>query len=555
MGRQAATDAVGYYRLSDEDDLEGESGSIKNQRKIVRQYAREHGIRIVREFVDDNFSGATTKRPGFQEMLRFLETEKTISIVITKDLSRLGRSIQETSFYAEVYFPDHGIRYLAPDDGFDTDRDNDMAPFLFAVNDFYLRNGSKKVKSAFHIMASRGEFCFRAPYGYKKDPQDNHKLIPNEDTAPVVKQIFSMACSGASSWSIAEELTKQGIDPPLKYRVVNIESASSKNAKMVSDEWNNTTVKRILTNPVYLGHTFLIKTTKKLKETKKRPVPEDKWLKTYNTHEPLVSQEDFELAHRFLGKRRKDYEENDQVRINVLSGLIFCKTCGSAMCSSGTVYKGERERYWYLSCLNAPARSKHRCEDPARIKYDLIIEVVKEDLNALISLSAEEKNSIICQAIREYSNRYSQQDIDKRINEIKKRIDTISAMSVRVYEDLLEEKISQSIVSQMMNKLNKEDEDLKKELKTLVGKKQTTEDIISAYRKFFELTEASTIIEDLTHEVVAKFIERIEIGPKKYPPGTGKVYARSKVPYTQEVNIKYKYIGFQSMGNDNITVK
>ena len=163
-----------------------------------------------------------------------------------------------------------------------------LAPFQFAINDVYLRDSSKKVKTALHAMMDRGEYCCRAPYGYKKDPHDNHKLLPNEETASVVKRIFQMAAQGYSSWAIADALNRDGVFPPLKYRVLELESVNSGNAEYMSDEWSNTTITRIVRNPVYLGHTMLGRSKKvSPKSDVKRPVPREEWRVTLNTHNPF----------------------------------------------------------------------------------------------------------------------------------------------------------------------------------------------------------------------------------------------------------------------------
>ena len=176
-----------YLRLSNEDRRQGESGSITNQRKILEDYCHQNNIVIAREFADDDYSGGNFNRPGFQELLKALDSDNRVNMVITKDLSRLGRDMSESSYYAERFFPERGIRYVAVYDNFDSDEDNFLAPFQFAINDVYLRDSSKKVKTALHTMMDRGEYCFRAPYGYRKAPDDNHKLIPDEDSAPVVR--------------------------------------------------------------------------------------------------------------------------------------------------------------------------------------------------------------------------------------------------------------------------------------------------------------------------------------------------------------------------------
>ena len=210
--------ADAYYRLSDEEKRYGnESESITNQRAIVRDYCEKRGIILVKEFADDGYSGGNFERPGFQAMLEHLATGKA-NMVVTKDLSRLGRDMTESSYYAERYFPEHDIHYLAPGNDFDSMGDNPMAPFQFAMNDVYLRDTSRKVKQTLDLKRKNGKYPACPPYGYKKAENTTDQLAPDENTAPVVKKIFAWAASGLSTRSISSRLNEEGVIPPLKYR-------------------------------------------------------------------------------------------------------------------------------------------------------------------------------------------------------------------------------------------------------------------------------------------------------------------------------------------------
>ena len=261
MRTDKTTLAYAYLRLSREEAQGGESGSITNQRMIIQNYCKQQGITLIREFVDDGWSGGNFDRPAFQDMLKQLEQGKA-NLVITKDLSRLGRDMREASYYAEQYFPENNIQYIALADNFDTEHDNIMAPFLFAMNEVYLRDGSRKVRDVLKNKRENGQYCACPPYGYRKSQENKHRLTPDEMTAPVVRRIFERAATGDSSRKIALDLNEDGIIPPLKYRVLYRDEFSSEGAARASDQWNYTTVKRILKNQVYLGHTLLGKSKK-----------------------------------------------------------------------------------------------------------------------------------------------------------------------------------------------------------------------------------------------------------------------------------------------------
>ena len=393
--------ADAYYRLSDEERKYGESASITNQRTIVREYCEKHGIILVEEFADDGYSGGNFERPGFRAMLEHLKTGK-VNTVITKDLSRLGRDMTESSHYAERYFPEHGIRYLAPGSNFDSEDDNLMAPFQFAMNDVYLRDTSRKVKQTLNTKRNNGKYVACPPYGYRKAERTTDQLVPDENTAPVVKMIFDMAASGQSCRSIALRLNEACVMPPLKYRVECRDNFTERGAQRMSDLWNYTTVKRILRNRVYLGHTLLGKSRKvSVKSKKKIKVPEEEWVFTKNTHEPLVTQEKFDLAAHFMGENTKANGANPAFRHSIFGGIAYCACCGAAMCSGGSVYNGEREKYWYLVCNNLTSRAQHRCAHGARIRYDDLMEIIRCDLNKMLAFDEGKIRTITENAVQQ----------------------------------------------------------------------------------------------------------------------------------------------------------
>ena len=460
--------AFAYLRLSNEEAAEGESSSIKNQRMIIQDYCDRNDIILARVFADDGWSGGNFDRPAFQEMIALLEQGKA-NIVITKDLSRLGRDMREASYYAEQYFPERNIRYLTVADNFDTEQENIMAPFQFAMNEVYLRDGSRKVKEVLKAKREKGLYCAAAPYGYAKDPRNKNRLIPDEETAPIVQRIFDCAARGDSSRKIAMDLNDDGIIPPLKYKVLYQGNFSENGAARASDLWNYTTVKRILKNSVYLGHTLLGKTKKaSVKSKKKLHVPKDQWAITENTHTPIVSQEQFELAQINLGKGSLDFRQYDQVRRSIFSGIAFCAKCGHALCSCGTVYKGEREKYWYLSCIKQRQDIANPCTG-VRIRYSDLVEVVRQDLNALIDLSPESKEAVIREAMRKAGDDNLIKARQIQLQKARTRLATIDKIITKLYTDNAEGKIDDNRLERMLEELQKESCGLEKTVTSLSG--------------------------------------------------------------------------------------
>ena len=534
------TIAYAYYRLSQEEANEGQSSSILNQEKIVRDYCARNGIALLDSFVDDGWSGGNFERPGFQAMMRALEFGKA-NMVITKDLSRLGRDMRESSYYAEQFFPEHQIHYIAIADNFDSELENVMAPFQFAMNEVYLRDSSRKVRDVFKMKRSKGEYCACAPFGYKKDPKDKNHLIPDEETAPIVTSIFQRSAAGKSCITIAQELSNEGVVTPLKYRALYRDNFTDAGAARATDYWNYTTVKRIIKNEVYLGKTVLGKTRKvSLKSKKKISVPKEDWVVTEGTHIPLVDQMTFDKAQFNLGKGSRDYRQYDHVRKSIFGGIAICSLCGYSLCSSGTVYKGEREKYWFLSCNHKSKRFENPCQG-VNIKYSDLLELVRQDLNSLINLTDAEIDALVNGVLEEMNDVSAEKECESKIEKSQARLKVISRTIEKLYFDNAEGKLSDSRLETMVAKLEKEATTLEASLEDLTAPSPAAE-IRSNYEKFFQLAKQYSNIEVLDRDILLTFIDRIVVGPKILPDGYIKA-PRKHASHQQSVTIYYKFIG------------
>ena len=534
------TIAYAYYRLSQEEANEGQSSSILNQEKIVRDYCARNGIALLDSFVDDGWSGGNFERPGFQAMMRALESGKA-NMVITKDLSRLGRDMRESSYYAEQFFPEHQIHYIAIADNFDSELENVMAPFQFAMNEVYLRDSSRKVRDVFKMKRSKGEYCACAPFGYKKDPKDKNHLIPDEETAPIVTSIFQRSAAGKSCITIAQELSNEGVVTPLKYRALYRDNFTDAGAARATDYWNYTTVKRIIKNEVYLGKTVLGKTRKvSLKSKKKISVPKEDWVVTEGTHIPLVDQMTFDKAQFNLGKGSRDYRQYDHVRKSIFGGIAICSLCGYSLCSSGTVYKGEREKYWFLSCNHKSKRFENPCQG-VNIKYSDLLELVRQDLNSLINLTDAEIDALVNGVLEEMNDVSAEKECESKIEKSQARLKVISRTIEKLYFDNAEGKLSDSRLETMVAKLEKEATTLEASLEDLTAPSPAAE-IRSNYEKFFQLAKQYSNIDVLDRDILLTFIDRIVVGPKILPDGYSKA-PRKHASYQQSVTIYYKFIG------------
>ena len=282
-----------YIRLSREDGNR-ESAGIESQRLLLRDYAQRGNFQIVEEYVDDGYSGTSYDRPAFGRMLADIEAGR-INLVIVKDLSRLGRNYIATGELTEIYFPEHRVRLIAVNDGYDSARAiDDMAPFRHVMNEMYARDISRKIRTALHAKARDGQYIGSfAPYGYRKSASDKHRLEPDEDAAVWVRRIFSMAAEGAATKEIADALNQRKIPIPLDYRKIQQGEA------ITLRSWTPSGICKILRNPTYLGHTVQGKSEKlSLKSKRSHTKPREEWIVIKNTHVPLVSDEIFALAQR-----------------------------------------------------------------------------------------------------------------------------------------------------------------------------------------------------------------------------------------------------------------
>lgn len=293
-----------YLRLSKDDELSGESASISNQRKLLLRYAAEHGFSIEKEFCDDGYSGTTFNRPGFKQMIADIK-EKKINLVLTKDLSRLGRDYIKTGQYTELFFPSHGVRFIAVGDSYDSAvSSSDMIPFRNIVNEMYARDISRKIKASLRVRMEEGDFIGNfAPYGYVKSPKNRHRLTPDPIAAAVVRRLFSEAAKGARPSMIAAALNHERIPSPALYRCNNNPGLMPEHYTQ-HGRWTANTIIKILHNPVYLGHMVQGKSRKiSFKSSVTILTPPEERSTVADTHPPLITECEFNRCKEQLLKR------------------------------------------------------------------------------------------------------------------------------------------------------------------------------------------------------------------------------------------------------------
>lgn len=342
-----------YLRLSHDDGENRESESIHNQREFLLKYVTDNNLSLVDIYIDDGWTGTNFDRPDFQRMIRDVEAGK-INCIITKDLSRLGRDYIMTGHYLEKYFPEHGVRYIAVNDGVDTfenSTNNDMTPFRAVFNDMYAKDISKKVRTALNTKKQNGEFIGSVPpYGYKKDPSDKYHLVIDEETAHIVRRIYSMYIEGYSTVRIAAALTAEGVPTPSQ-----VKNLTATQLPMYKGVWNNVIIRRILQNPTYIGNVTQNWSRKiNYKIDKQRKIPKDERITVSGTHEAIISESDFELAQTIMQKR--SYQPVRKCKEHRLAGLLICADCGKRM-----TFQSDRGERIYAVCATYRRYRKTIC--------------------------------------------------------------------------------------------------------------------------------------------------------------------------------------------------
>ena len=385
-----------YCRLSKDDDQNGESISIGTQRAILEDYCREQGYPIHKVYIDDGYSGTNFNRPGFQELLDDVE-RGAVNLVITKDLSRLGRDYIMTGYYSEIYFPSKGVRYIAVADNFDSlKNDNDIAPFKNILNDMYARDISRKIKNAKRQRAKNGlQRLAQPPYGYRMNPDTPSRLIIDPEPAEVVRLIFSLTLEGIGQIAITKELAARKIVAPSVYKHRQGDSRFSGYGPVTDGDpyrWSSATIGSILRNPVYTGDLILLKTeVVNYKTGQSATVPDDQRVVIPNAHEPIISRETFAQAAKIRTEHRCPARME---RENLFRGLLFCDCCGHPLTLSRKKLK-DREVDIYL-CTHHNRRPDE-CPKAHIIYHEVLYLYVLEQIRALArSMKRRKVNTQIC---------------------------------------------------------------------------------------------------------------------------------------------------------------
>lgn len=519
-----------YCRLSKDDMLQGDSESIKTQKAMLTQYAKEHGFLIVEVYVDDGWSGLNFQRPDFNRMLDDIEAGK-IDVVITKDLSRLGRDHLKVGHFTEIYFPMKNVRYIAVNDGVDTaNKNNDIAALKNVMNEFYSRDNSRKIRSSIRARAKAGLYrtSFN-PIGYRKSPDNHNKLIVDGETAWIVKRIFELANAGMGAHKIAKTFREEQVPCPSWWLHSRGERDYSQRFENPANkyEWSHTVIRNIIANPLYLGHTVMCKTESIFKVGTFKKVPKADQIRVENTHEPLVSQELFDGANAKILSRRRDTTDNF---VSPFSGLVKCGTCGKAL---GLRYWGKDRHHIYV--CTTYAHDTKACSDH-RIYYEDLYNAVLADIQYHARLAYEDRDKAVALAMKMNAKADGNKgkSNESKLKQAKKRYDEVTRLFDRLYEDSLSGRISNDKFTRLIDKYQTEQEQLLGQIQNLENALQEVKDSQTNAVQWAALMADYVGIRELTAENLNLLVERIEVFDRTETDGEAE----------QVIRICYRFGGY-----------
>ena len=493
-----------YCRLSQDDMLQGESNSITNQKAILKKYAEDNGFSNTVYYVDDGVSGTTFERDGFKAMMADVEAGK-VSTVITKDLSRLGRDYLKTGEYIEIIFPDYDVRYIAINDGVDTLKsENELMAFKNIFNDWYARDTSKKIRAVFKAKGQSGKPLSYPIYGYKRSETDKNLWVIDDETAEVVRKIFHLCIDGYGPAQIARILTEEGIPTPTAYALSQGRDNGHKNVKL--DRWGSETISGILEKPEYCGHTVNFRTHVKSYKNKKRVNnPKEDWLIFENTHEPIITQQEFDLVQELRKNKRRPTKHEE---VNPFSGMVYCADCGKKMylCRATSLTADQEHLKCSTYSLDKDACSAHF------IRTIVMKEIVLSELNKLLVNVRENEEKFVQAAMNNSVQNQSSElsKAKKALKQSEKRIAELDRLFTRLYEDNVSGKISDERFEMMSAGYEDEQKKLKATASKLTAyidtaKQKSTDvnDFIKVVQKYEHITELSP---EIMHELIEKII-------------------------------------------------
>ncbi|MBE6811511.1 MAG: DUF4368 domain-containing protein [Ruminococcaceae bacterium] len=523
-----------YCRLSRDDGTETESNSIGNQKKMLTQKAKELGLTNTKYYVDDGYTGTNFNRPAFQELLDDIEMGY-ISVVIVKDLSRLGRDYVSVGHYTDNYFPEHNVRFIAVNDMVDSDEgENEIAPFKNVMNEMYARDISRKVRSAHRIRGNMGEPLSQPPYGYMKSPENKKKWIIDTEAAEVVRDIYRMCLEGMGNEAIARELQNRQVLIPMAYWQSKGLNRGGKKTQPNPYKWCKTTIQKILAQQEYCGDVINFKTySKNFKNKTRIDNPVENWKIFKDVHEPIIDRDTWETVQKHTARTKRRAPKKENARKHIFSGLIRCADCGSNMSyHTNTVNKDIH----YFICSNYVKDTRGTCQTRHYIRADALEQIVIFELKRL-AIMLQKDEELLVDILEKKTNKdfYDEKKhLEEQLQKAIVRQQSVASLYEKLYEDNATGKVTDEWFTHMSHKYEVERTELKVRIFNLrekVANMQTVQHskdmFIGAVRKFLDM---ETITAPLIHEL----IDHIDVYEAE---GKGK-------NKTQRVVIHYNFVGY-----------
>ena len=497
-----------YERLSRDDNLEGESYSIGNQKKLLAKVAKEKGYTNLVHFLDDGISGVTMDRPGFVEMICQLEQGKAAAVFV-KDLSRLGRNYIEVGRLTEEFFPNHDIRLVAVSDNIDTaEGENELAPIRNLFNEWYARDISKKRRISNKIKGNAGEPMGQPPYGYIKDPNDPKHWIVDDEAAQVVRRVYSMTLEGFGTEQIAAQLEKDDVLTPRAYWLTKGIKRPGKGKQQPPTKWNSSTITKILSLQEYCGDILNFKTYSKSYKNKKR-IDNDRenWVVFQDVHEAIIERAMYEQVQQKRGKIRKRRTNNGEH--NMFSGLLVCADCGSNLHFH---FNQGNPEIKYFNCSNYKG-NRGTCTSTHYVRVDFLEEVVLGEIRRLTKFASLYEDEFV-KAVIGHSQQAEQTDRklkEKELRTLLARDEELDGLFERIYEDNVPGKLSDDRFAKMSRRYEDEQKELAEKIKKLRSEIEKQSSRSMTTDMFIGLVRKYTRARELTPRMLNELVEKIEV--------------------------------------------
>ncbi len=502
------TTAFLYERLSRDDNLEGESYSIGNQKKLLTKVAKEKGYTNLVHFLDDGISGVTMDRPGFVEMIQQLEQGRAAAVFV-KDLSRLGRNYIEVGRLTEEFFPEHDIRLVAVSDNIDTaEGENELAPIRNLFNEWYARDISKKRRISNKIKGNAGEPMGQPPYGYIKDPDNPKRWIVDDEAAQVVRRIYSMTLEGYGTEQIATQLERDEILTPRAYWLKKGIKRPGKGKQQPATKWNSSTVTKILSLQEYCGDILNFKTYSKSYKNKKRLENDrENWVIFKDVHEPIIERSVFEQVQQKRGKIRK--RRTNEGEHNMFSGLLVCADCG---CNLHFHFNQGNPEIKYFNCSNYKG-NRGSCTSTHYVRVDFLEQVVLGEIRRLTKFASLYEDEFL-KAVIGHSQQAAETDRKLKEKELKAllaRDEELDGLFERIYEDNVSGKLSDDRFAKMSRRYEDEQKELAEKIKKLRSEIEKQSSQAMTTDMFISLVRKYTRARKLTPRMLNELVEKIEV--------------------------------------------